>query len=110
VAAEFPESDRSQRAYEDAVLAALDFAPRDDPIAVTEDERRRWPPRAPGPAGRLALLAAVHVVVAFVFAELMAGGSSGTPLILAGAGWLACTVVIARTILPTGPRLPQRRW
>ena len=97
--AENPEPGRPdrRRAYEDAVLAALDFDPADDPIPATRRPYR--------PGLRLALLAVLHVLFAVLFAELLAGNAGGPALIAVGAAWLAGTVLIARTIFRAGSRL-----
>ncbi len=106
----YPDRYSDRRAYEAAVLAALDFQPElgaafeADPERVVRNGRRR----ARRPALRLAALAVLHVVVAVVFAELLAGGVGGAPLALAAAAWLTATALIARTIFHAGTR-PRRR-
>jgi len=108
-----PQREADRRRYEDAVLAALEFEPELDPDLVAAfgssraarlADRSR---RTTRPALRLAALIAMHVVLAVVFAELLAGGG-GIAVIGAGAGWLACTLLIARAIFRAGARLRGR--
>ena len=101
-----------RRRYEEAILAALDFDPELGPDVVEAFGRsagrgagRR---QALRPGLRLALLAVVHVVFAVVLAELLSAGVAGTALAVAAAGWLACTVLIARAIFRAGRQLGGR--
>ena len=105
-----PQRSADRRRYEDAVLAALEFEPELDPdlVAAFGSSRAARPAdrarRATRPAIRLAALIAMHVVLAVVFAELLASGG-GIAVVVAGAGWLTCTLLIARTIFRAGARL-----
>lgn len=93
------DEDAARRRYEAIVLAALDFEPADDPYA--EAARRR----SARPFARAAGLVLTHVLFALLFAHAMSAGVGGTPLLVTGAGWATCTVLLVRMGWRAGARL-----
>jgi hypothetical protein len=96
--------DWSDRRYEDAVLAALDFRPDFDPFRVEGGRRVR---RRRQLISVLCGVGVVYVGLAVLLALALAGGWSTPTVVIIGLLWLSGTAgVIALVVTLIAPRRP----